>query len=177
MLLALTFLEDMEDVLLGNRGSPCDRHAFNSCQTLTWHATITQLASHEYSTGQQQALSTVTAVMSLNVWETPIKWFLSLIYICACMDCGDHVRWPTLPLPLCCWAAGQRLVWCLSQHPNMWQCVHHHPLICEARGTGVISSTELLMTCCAEWSGSNEEEVAWRTSKLKLSDLQHSCRN
>lgn len=117
-----------------------------------WHATTTQLTSNweQYTQrvfrGQQPVL-----LKLLSLW--------------------CHVTFHPPPI-LRCWAAGQRLKWCLSQHPNMWQCVHHHPLICEARGTSVTSKTELPMACCAKRSGSNDRDTARRTLKQKHLDLK-----
>lgn len=83
----------------------------------------------------------------------------SSLWLPSVCDWTAGIMWgdlPHLPLPLCCWSTGQRL---------MWWCVHHHPLICEARGPGITSNTQLLMACCSKQSGSIDTDTAWRTLK------------
>lgn len=134
-----------------------------------WHAIVTELALHwvQYKFGvtadSAESVSTVTTVVLGNIWETFFKWFLfSDLNQCVHGLLGSCEL--TRPTPLCAasppsltlysWSAGQQLMWCLSQHPNMWQYVHHYPLIYEARGTGLTSYTEhglLLHTISEEW--------------------------
>lgn len=117
--LPFPFLENSEDVLLGKTESSCDLGAFNSSQTLT---RMPQLLSwhHVESWGQHSlTVSTVARVTSRPLSSASHR----LTSVCT-QTPGIMRGNPT-----------RDLVWSFRQRPNMWHSAHHHPLICEARGS------------------------------------------
>lgn len=124
-----TFLENLEDVLLG---SPCDLRAFNSRQRLTgMPRTLSSLHWEQYKQrvfrGQQPALLKVFPLLPLWCHVTfekhPSSRFLPLAYISACMDYWDHVRLTYPPhthsLLLICRATADVVLEPTSQHVAM----------------------------------------------------------
>lgn len=167
----LKFLKDLESVFLGNTEKSMWPPCFQLSPNTYGHATITQLATYEYSTARQpaqlKAFSTVTAVMSWNIWETS---FVICVSLCMHGQQGlGEVTFPASPTLLLNLrvGSGMRCAWA-----NIPTYMHHHHLICQARGTGVTGNTEPLMACCTKKSGSNDWDTASRTLKQKHLDVQ-----
>lgn len=109
----------------------------------------------------RKSLSTETAKMSRNVWETSLQWLLFMTYISVCMDCLDHARWPTPPPP-----HTLLLIHRAAADVVFEPCgdVNHHPVICETRGLGITGYTEFLTQRCSKQSGSIDRDTAWRNN-------------
>lgn len=126
-LLPLKFLENSEDIFLGKTESMWPPR-FQLSSDSDWHATLrtVQYSVCTTSTVQQgsaQSVPTVTAQMSRNIWETSLKWLLSMTSISVWMDCWDHVRWPAPPPPpilLLIHGAAADVVMCTPPPFNLW---------------------------------------------------------